>query len=329
MMKHGGNIAEAAARYGFQASEMIDLSTGISPWSYPLDMENITPQSLRDLPQAEDEARLIEQMRLCWSVPDSAAIALAPGSGLLINLAARLRAQGTVALPDPVYSEHDAAWRGEGHDIVIYPAGGLPDSNLVVAVQPGNPMGQCLAPEDWQEVLDRVAADGGLLVMDEAFIDLVPTQSLMPCAGQKGLIILRSLGKFYGLAGVRLGAAIGHPDDIDRLKSLMGPWAVSTLALNLATQALADAAWADDQRNRLKAQMTTLKEMLITSGLTLIGGTDLYALVDVAGDAAVLQDKLARHGIWTRVFDHRPNWMRFGLPADNAAFARLKAALAD
>lgn len=327
MMKHGGNIAEAARKYGFQPAEMIDLSTGISPRAYPLAMGHLTARALRDLPQAEEANVVADLMRQHWGVPDSAGIALAPGSGLLINLVARLRAPGPVVLPDPVYSEHADAWRAEGHLVTSYSAGDIPEADLVVAVQPGNPTGHCAAPSDWQNALGHVAARGGLLVMDEAFIDLMPHQSLMPFAGQKGLIILRSLGKFYGLAGLRLGAAVGHPDDIDRLTAMMGPWAVSTLALDLAAQALADDAWADGQRHWLKAQMTTLEELLSAAGLRRIGGTDLYALIELDEAAVDMQDKLARMGIWTRVFDARPNWMRLGLPADDGEFARLGAAL--
>lgn len=332
MMKHGGNITQAAAQYGFQDAEMIDLSTGISPHPYALDLTGFSGRRWRDLPQVEDEDQLKSIMRARWSVPDSAEIALAPGSGLLINLIPRMRGAATVMMPDPVYSEHDIAWRQEGHDVQYYPAASLPhiaeDAPLLaVSVQPGNPLGNILPPEEWGQLLDHAAATDGLLVMDEAFIDLMPSHSLMPRAGQRGLIILRSLGKFYGLAGLRLGAAIGHADDINQLTAMMGPWAVSTPTLDFAKQALADDDWPDQQRQWLRHQMTQLTDMLIGAGLKMIGGTDLYCLIETKDHAATLHHQLATSGIWTRIFDHHPNWIRIGLPADDAEFQRVKDAV--
>ena len=332
MMKHGGNITQAAAQYGFQDAVMIDLSTGINPQAYGLDLAGVSARRWRDLPQAEDEAQLKSIMRKRWSVPDSAAIALAPGSGLLINLIPRLRPAATVMMPDPVYSEHDAAWRLEGHDVQYYPAAELPEladdaARLAVSVQPGNPLGNILPPEDWGHWLDHAASTHGLVVMDEAFIDLMPSHSLMPRAGQRGLIILRSLGKFYGLAGLRLGAAIGHADDIDQLAAMMGPWAVSTPTLDFANQALADDDWPDQQRQWLRAQMVRMRDLLAGAGLKVIGGTDLYCLIDAEENAEILHQKLAKFGIWTRVFDHHPSWMRIGLPGNDDEFHRVKDAV--
>lgn len=337
-MKHGGNISEAARQYGYQPSEMIDLSTGISPRVYPLDMASLTAQRLRDLPQAEDEEKLKLVMRKQWAVPDSAEIVLSPGSGLLISLLPRLRPETKVMMPDPVYSEHLYAWQAHGHDVQFYQAGEIPHPAFpanIVAVQPGNPMGHCADPEDWQDSIANAAKTGGLVVMDEAFIDLMPSKSVMPFAEQKGLIILRSLGKFYGLAGLRLGAAIGHADDIKALTEMMGPWAVSTPALDLAYQALADDDWPALQRQWLNGQMQVMQQVLTDAGFSIIGGTDLYCLVEppeadqpsgAFGDINWHQ-KLAQAGIWTRVFDHHPRWMRFGLPKDDAEMARLAKAL--
>jgi cobalamin biosynthetic protein CobC len=358
MMKHGGNITEAAARFGFQPDEMIDLSTGISPRSFSVDLSVVTAERLRALPQEIDIEAVKNLMRKRWDVPDSAKIALAPGSGLLINLIPRLRVprlgsagglKSVVAMPDPVYSEHAAAWQAEGHRLIRYEASGLPAYNpsglpaynpsglpahnhgdIIVAVQPGNPKGNCLAPDDWAVVLDHIlspSSKAGLVVVDEAFIDLMPEKSLMRFAGRKGLIILRSLGKFYGLAGLRLGAAIGHDDDIARLDEMMGPWAVSTVALDLAMQVLADLHWADEQRLWLAAQGAALRDVLTRAGLDIIGGTDLYCLVDAGAEAAACHHHLAKQGIWTRIFEERPTWIRFGLPKDDHDRARLAAAL--
>ena len=329
-MEHGGNITEAAIAYGVDLSEMIDLSTGIAPRSYPVDPALRSAAIWRHLPQMADETKVINAMRDAWGIDSGAEILLAPGSSVLISLAARLRDQTGVMIPEPVYSEHEQSWTDAGHHIHHYAAGTCPvltdAASVVIAVQPGNPTGELLPPEAWLALIEDLARRDGLLVMDEAFIDLMPSFSLAGIAGRKGLLILRSFGKFYGLAGLRLGAAIGHGDDIARLRAMLGPWAVSTPALALGAAAIADQPWADQQRHWLAEEMAALRAVLTKRGLTDRGGTDLYALIEV-DHASSLHQHLARKGIWTRIFDHHPRWMRFGLPADRHERLRLEQAL--
>lgn len=332
-MKHGGNKNQAATAYGIQPAEMIDLSTGISPRAYPLDLSQLALSDLIELPQADDARNLEKVMRDAWQVPDSASIALASGSGAIISLIPHLcqTESRLVYCPEPVYSEHQIAWQRAGFELISYPAGTIPQIHpektaAVIAVQPGNPMGHCADAEDWVELMQIAAAHNIMLVMDEAFIDLMPEQSLVPHLGQKGVVVIRSLGKFYGLAGVRLGAAIGHQDDMAALEALMGPWAVSTMALRFGAQAISDHGWADDQRSWLTARMAFIQDGLSQRGITIIGGTDLYCLIQVA-DAQRLQDDLARQGFWTRIFEYNPRWMRLGLAQDDATMARFLAAL--
>ena len=331
-MQHGGNKTAAARAYGVEPSEMIDLSTGISPRPYPLDLGAFELSDLIELPQAEDAEHLTQVMTSSWHIPDSAKLALASGSGAIISLMPHLY-QGDkrhVYCPEPVYSEHVIAWQNAGYTIITYDAGAIPDVDwgraaAILAVQPGNPMGHIAPPSDWLALMSDAAAHNVMVIFDEAFIDLAPQLSLIPHMGQKGQIVIRSFGKFYGLAGVRLGAAIGHPDDITALYHLMGPWAVSTMALRFGAAAIADHAWADDQRRWLSDRMTFLKEGLAARNVTIVGGTDLYLLIDVA-DAARLQDDLARQGFWTRIFDSNPRWMRLGLAHDDAIMARFLTA---
>ena len=332
-MEHGGNKNQAATVYGIQPAEMIDLSTGISPRAYPLDLSQLALSDLIELPQANDARNLEKVMRDAWQVPDSASIALAPGSGAIISLISHLyqRNNRLVYCPAPVYSEHQIAWQRAGFELISYPAGTIPQINpektaAVIAVQPGNPMGHCADAEDWVELMQIAAAHNIMLVIDEAFIDLMPEKSLVPHLGQKGVVVIKSLGKFYGLAGVRLGAAIGHHDDIAALEALMGPWAVSTTALRFGAQAISDHGWADDQREWLTARMAFLQDGLTQRGITIIGGTDLYCLIEV-DDAQRLQDGLARQGFWTRIFEYNPRWMRLGLAQDDATMARFLSAL--
>ena len=336
-MKHGGNKNEAARAYGIEPAEMIDLSTGISPRPYPLSLSQLDLYDLIELPQEDKAASLKNIMRKAWNVPDSANIALASGSGAIISLIPYLY-KGTmrqVYCPQPVYSEHQIAWQRSGFDICSYSAGSLsiigseidPEQTAaIITVQPGNPMGHCASPDAWLSLMEKAAAHDIMLVVDEAFIDLMPEQSLVPYLGQKGMVVIRSFGKFFGLAGVRLGAAIGHPDDITALEDLLGPWPVSAMAVQFGAEAICDRVWADDQREWCAAQMTSLKKGLMARGITIIGGTDLYVLIEIE-EAKTLQDNLARAGFWTRIFEHYPNWMRLGLAKDDATTTRFLTAL--
>ncbi len=323
-MKHGGNIEQAAADFGYSPSEMLDLSTGISPASYPF---GTIGDWWHDLPSIVAENRLKETMAAAWNVPSGAAIALAPGSSLAVALAPSLRpCAKDAALPNPVYSEHLEACKAL--KISRYDALEIPKNNsdLIIGVQPGNPLGNVLPPEMWLGTIERMAASGGLLVMDEAFIDVMPHQSLMPFAGKKGLLIIRSFGKFYGMAGVRLGAAIGHRDDIEVLKNRIGAWPVSGAALAIGQAALNDGNWAEAHRQWLKKQRRRLGAILAERGLEVCGGTDLFALVQLQ-DAQSLHQHLAENGIWTRRFEDYPRWLRLGLSKDKTDEQKIKTAL--
>ena len=329
-MEHGGNFMAAAQAYGFDYAEIIDLSTGIAPRPFPIDGVDLSGQHWRDLPQIETEQALIKAMKTHWGCDSTAGLILAPGSGIIISLAALLRPKTTVLCPDPSYREHEIAWAHHGHHIQAYPAGEIPelmpDTQVVIAVQPGNPTGHINPPKDWDRVIDQMAERDGLLIVDEAFIDLMPDLSMASRAGRKGLLVIRSFGKFYGLAGLRLGAVMGHGDDITRLRQMLGPWAVSTPALEIGLKAIADHAWAEQQRLRLAQDMARLTAMLNETGFGPCGGTALYALVHV-GDSKSVHHHLAKHGIWTRIFDYNAHWIRFGLPAEEDQWNRLQTAL--
>lgn len=330
---HGGDLGDVISRFGFAPSEILDLSTGIAPRSWPVPPSLLNPADWQNLPQKADEEALKESARVALNLADNAHIALAPGSQILINLVAQLRPAHTVMIPDPAYAEHASAWRQAGHDIIRYPAGNLTEAATrregcsLVAVQPGNPLGEVLAPADLAGFAERLHDQGGLVIVDEAFADLMPAVSLTPMAGMPGLIVLRSFGKFYGLAGLRLGLALGHEDDMQKLENLMGPWAVSTPALRIGAAALADQAFQDAQRHWLQAEHDKLVALLQRHQIKPVGGTSLYVLAEVE-NARALQDHLAAAAIWTRVFERNDRWIRFGLPGDDQGFDRLDQALA-
>ena len=328
--EHGGDLGDVMRRFGYQSQDILDLSTGISPQSWPVPPALVDTSDWQALPQSQDENLLCAAIRENLSLDDGVAICLAPGSQVLINLVPHLRPKGRVMIPDPAYGEHAPAWQRAGHAVVHYQAGSYPDASegCVVAVQPGNPMGEVLARDVFHDLVVQVQRHDGLVVVDEAFADLIPEQNLSFLAGIRGLIVLRSFGKFYGLAGLRLGYALGHGDDIDRLQALLGPWAVSTPALKIGAAALADTAFQQAQRQWLLKKNDQLTALLARHGVNRIGGTSLYLLAEV-NDAKALQDHLARAAIWTRVFQHQSRWIRFGLPQDEGGFDRLDAALAE
>lgn len=308
---HGGGIDAAAARWGGARADWLDLSTGINPVPYPV------PAFAGDvwtaLPDAGASRRAEAAARAFWKVPDGAAVLAVPGASAAIARLPALRAPGVVAIPGPTYNEHARAFAAEGWQVA---AGGPARARVVV--HPNNPDGRVWSADAALTGL----AEGGLLVIDESFGDVVPEASLIALATRPGLVVLKSFGKFWGLAGLRLGFAIGDPGLIAGLAQALGPWPVSGPALALAARALTDAAWAEASRTRLAADAARLDALV---GWPVVGGTDLFRLYEV-GDARRMQDRLARARIWTRAFPYSDCWLRLGLPGPEG-WSRLEAAL--
>lgn len=317
---HGGDLAAAERRWGRPAQGWLDLSTGINPWPYPLPA--LPAEAWTRLPGAEGEAALRAAAADRFGCrPDQ--VLAAPGTSVLIQALPRLRPPGRVAILSPTYGEHAQAWRTAGHAVTepatLAQAAG---ADVVVAVNPNNPDGRTLSPAALLAAADALPS-GGLLVVDEAFGDVVPALSVAG-ALRPGLVVLRSFGKFYGLAGLRLGFALAEPDFLARLAAQFGPWPVSGPALEVGAAALADGAWARAMGERLADQAARLDAMLAEGGLTVLGGASLFRLAHGADD---LYDRLGRAGILTRAFAGRAGLLRFGLPGDEAGLARLRAAL--
>lgn len=319
---HGGDLAGAAARFGEPAEGWLDLSTGINPCPYPLPA--LSESAWTRLPQHDRDAAVLAAARRCYRVAAAAGIVAGPGTQAIIQWLPRLLPHTRVRVHGPTYGEHAAAWRDAGHAIV-------PDDGAAAAVEvfvnPNNPDG-CVCPrEALLAAAARSAAAGGFAVIDEAFADLDPDAGLGPFGDATGLVVLRSFGKFFGLPGLRIGFAFGDPPLIARLGRAMGPWAVSGPALETAEVALGDTAWIEETRARLRSLREKLDDVLGEAGLEIVGGTDLFRLIRHA-EAAALHAHLGANGILTRSFEYAPDWLRFGLPGDAAAFARLTRALA-
>lgn len=233
----------------------------------------------------------------------------------------------SAAVLTPAYAEHARTARMAG--LAVREVAGLSelrDLDYAVVINPNNPDGRVTDRSDLMALAHHMSQKRGVLIVDEAFIETGYGISLADATDIEGLVVLRSFGKFYGMAGLRLGFAIAHPDTARSLENRLGPWAVSGPAHFVATQALADEAWREALRLHLKEEAARLDGLLNSAGLTVIGGTSLFRLIRDER-AADLFEHLAQRGILARIFDERPGDMRFGLPATEAEWERLQAAL--
>lgn len=310
---HGGGVDAAAAQYGGARGTWIDLSTGINPIPWPVPA--FPAQAWTALPDEAAQKRLLAAARSFWKVPDQAVILAAPGASALIARMPAIAPAGSVAIPGPTYNEHARAFRAAGRRVTEDPG-----AEIRVIVHPNNPDGRL-----WP------APQGGFTVIDESFCDVTPGESHIALAARPGCIILKSFGKFWGLAGLRLGFAIGHPETLcppgqPGMAALLGPWPVSGPALEIGAAALSDTAWAETARQRLARDGARLDGLMLGRGARPAGGTSLFRLYDVP-DAAAWQAALARRQIWTRIFPYSATWLRLGLPGGETDWARLAAAL--
>ncbi|PZQ98002.1 MAG: threonine-phosphate decarboxylase [Cereibacter sphaeroides] len=308
---HGGGIDAARARFGGRAQDWIDMSTGINPVPYPL--PNLPNEAWSRLPDHEAYDQLMTTARRFWRVPDEAAIVAAPGTSALIARLPALVPPARVRIPAPTYNEHRRAFLAQGW------SASDGEAEALVLVHPNNPDGRLWTAGD---------AKADLVVIDESFADTVPDRSLIALATTPGVLMLKGLGKFWGLAGLRLGFAIGDPALVGQLEKLLGPWPVSGPALVIGAAALSDMDWAEVTRTRLFTDAARLDGLLTKAGARIIGGTSLFRLAEVT-DAARWQEALARCHIWTRIFPYSDRWLRLGIPASESEWSRLTEALED
>lgn len=314
---HGGDPVAAAAALGVAITD--DLSTGINPWPYPYAIPS--PAAFAKLPTRADAAALRASAAAAYGVRDPALIVPAPGTQALIQLLPRLRPPGRAVVVGPTYAEHAACWRAAGHRVVESRDADA-TADVLVLCNPNNPDGRSFAPQALAALGERLEARGGWLVVDEAFADPTPDLSLAPLLPLPGVVVLRSFGKFFGLAGVRLGFALAEPPLAASLASALGPWAVSGPALAIGAQALGDQPWIATTRRRLSAAAAALDALLEGHGLAVIGGTPLFRLVGHA-QAHALSQGLLRRGLFVRHFPEQADRLRFGLPGDADAQHRL------
>lgn len=306
---HGGGLDVAAQLYGGDRDDWLDLSTGINPSAYPVDGLNAADWTA--LPDTDAAASLRDAARRFWHVPPGADILPAPGASAVIARLPGLARAGTVRIDGPTYNEHAAAFTAQGWRVTD---AGPADARVLV--HPNNPDGRVWQADD---------ADAPLTIIDESFCDVMPDRTLVDLAPRRGVVVLKSFGKFWGLAGLRLGFAIAAPETVARLSEALGPWPVSGPALRIGAAALNDPGWAVATRIALARDAKRLDGLMGRHGATLKGGTSLFRLYDV-GDAAGWQARLARARIWTRIFPWSDHLIRLGLPPRDG-WHRLETAL--
>ena len=322
---HGGNLSAARRLYPNAPQPWIDLSTGVNPHPYPLPA--IDPQAWTHLPDSAALAQLESAAAERYRARPPAEVVAAPGSQAIIQMLARLLPARRVGVLGATYPGHARAWVAAGAEVSqVERLDALKAFDAAVVVNPNNPDGRIVGAPALRHLAREMAPR--LLIVDEAFADFDPVdQSLAPHLPECGAIVLRSFGKTFGLPGLRLGFAILPPDLAAPLRAALGPWAVSGPAIEVALKALPDTAWLASMRVRLAGEASSLDGLLASAGWSVIGGANLYRLAS-RQDAPARFLALLRSGVLARPFADAPDRLRFGLPADDAAWERLAAALA-
>ena len=324
MLEHGGRLRLSAQRYGIPLSDWLDLSTGINPEVYPV--SPIDPACWNRLPEDDDG---LEAAAATYYGNDQ--LLVLPGSQAAIQALPVLFKPQVVACVSPLYEEHPQAWERAGHKLRRLPtlqralAAATPN---VLLCNPNNPTASALSRETLLDAANQLERRGGNLIVDEAFADAEPENCIAALAGSgeaPNLIVLRSLGKFFGLAGARVGFIFGAAEKLERMREMIGPWPVSHPSRAVAHQALQNFAWQAATRQRLAANSQRLAEILTPLGE--VTRTALFCTVKTP-QVATLYEHFARRAILTRHFDQH-SLLRFGLPGNEAEWQRLGAAVAE
>lgn len=331
MLEHGGNLAAAMAQYGHTREAWLDLSTGVNPQCFPV--PELPGALWHRLPEPNPALHAAAA-----SYYGTGHLMPVAGSQAAIQALPRLRGQGVVTIGAPAYAEHAYRWRTAGHAVgeLAYDQleAAIDRSDVVVVCNPNNPTGAMVAEERLLAWADRLAARGGWLVVDEAFIDIEPAMSVAQLAGTKpGLIVLRSLGKFFGLAGVRLGFIIAEQSVLQGLANEIGPWGVSAAAQLIGCAALSDKPWQQHTMQQLRRDGLRLRHLLAAYGIE-SGGTALFQWWREP-QAARFAEHMAQRAIWVRKFSGGGDdaagrggaGIRLGLPLTEHNWDRLGLAL--
>ena len=324
---HGGRLYAATKNYPDAPKPWLDLSTGINCVAYPFLQPSL--DAFTRLPEQEAVETLENAAARFFGLPPGAqaACVAAPGTQALLQLLPRLIPATIVGVLGFTYAEHARCWALGGAE--VFRAQTLEDlraSDVAVIVNPNNPDGRLLHPRALVELAAERASRGKWLIVDEAFADFLSGASLAPGLPLPGVVVLRSFGKCFGLAGLRLGFTLAPEPFARRLREALGPWAVSGAAVEIGVQAYGDAAWIAQSAARLAQEGERLDALLGEKGFEIVGGTPLFRLAR-RDDAPQVFERLCRAGVLVRPFSAKPDWLRFGIPHGDESFSRLRAAL--
>lgn len=326
MLEHGGKLRHAAAQYNIPLPEWIDLSTGLNPNAWPVC--EIPASGWLRLPEEEDGLKEIAEHY--YGAANALPVAGSQAAiQILPQLYAEYKDQYRVGMLVPAYAEHAYAWQQAGFNIVTLSVNEIDTQlnqlDILLIVNPNNPDAHHFSRTQLLHWHQQLASRGGSLIVDEAFMDSTPENSLAGHSHNEGLIVLRSLGKFFGLAGARVGFVLAAQNILNQLTERLGPWPISGASRIIAIAALQDTHWQQHTRQQLQQQGQRLRTLLTKQGLIPDGSTSLFQWLKTP-KAALIHQQLAEQGIFTRVFSE-PSSLRFGLPADEMQWQRLELAL--
>lgn len=322
LLHHGGRLRQAAIEHRIPLSDWLDLSTGVAPWTYPIPAIELSHWNR--LPETDDGLELAAAK---YYGSEMLPLAVAGSQAAIQQLPKHLDGK-RVALPRVGYKEHQKAWQQANWEIELYdlePSQTLLDSvDALVVINPNNPTAHRISPSHLIQWHQQLNAKGGTLVVDEAFMDLWPSDSVIHQTGTSGLVVLRSIGKFFGLAGARVGFVFGWPKLLEQLSATLGPWCVTGPARQVAKTALLDDHWQQQQHQRIDAMANQLTAVLCS-----LPGTHhqcgLFITV-IHPDAPHWHHQCARQGVYLRLTDEH-HGLRFGLPKDTQQLQRLTKVL--
>jgi threonine-phosphate decarboxylase len=321
---HGGDVWQVAEELGIPAAELLDFSASINPRGLPpaarerLARDASDPGLLSFYPDPSAR-RLRNALSKLHAVPPEA-IVIAPGAESLLAPILRCLDPGRALVPVPAFSEYRRACEQEHIEFVPFPLDHADRFRLnvdhlcrsiaagayggVVLNNPHNPSGALLKRDEVQRVIDT----GATVLLDEAFIDYAPDLSFVrEGANRTGLIVVRSLTKFYGCPALRVGYAVAHPETIRRIQGLLPTWPVTQLAIDALADAVADNGYAEASLRENAVERERLAESLSALGLVVFPPSANYLFLELRADmpaAAELRRRLiATHRILIRNCD--------------------------
>lgn len=328
---HGGRLGAARSLFPDATQPWIDLSTGINPRAYPAPRAAQRARTL--LPEPTELARLEALAAAAFGVADPACVVATAGTECALRLLPQIVGFKAAAIVGPTYGSHADAWTRAGaltQTITLDEARAHAERAICLTiVNPNNPDGRIVERAQLLALHDSLSRHGGMLLVDEAFADVAPEASVAADAGTLAaprLIVLRSFGKFFGLAGLRLGFVVAAAPIVAAIRGLIGEWPVSSDAIAAGLAAYADRRWAELERAALDKSAQRLDRLLALSGFELAGGTSLFRLARAA-NARERFARLLAAGVLVRPFDFDSSLLRFGLPRGRDQWRRLAAAL--